>query len=175
MDNSSQDQDQEHPPPYSSPTTTSPQPQPQIPIPGLPNLDYTKYLIPDSKTTTTTTTGTDITTINTTLNTDPAALANFIREQAALPPVPFIRIYGGDEWGTMVDFDVWVNMVRYLLPDSSDGGRGGGGWNYVKIAEEDKGNGKDQAPSLEEWAKRYCAEKSAVKSYVHTPSSVLLL
>ena len=103
-------------PPYSGPTTPSQRPLatpsgPQY-YPGLPVLDYRKYLPPlfelsqDKKT---------ITSKASYLSEDAAALASLIRGLAAVPPKPHIIIQG--KRGRRVDFSVQMNLMTLLIPE----------------------------------------------------------
>lgn len=167
----------QEPPPYSSPVAARPSPsgnqQRSIRclsnIPSLPNLDYSKYQIPEC---TVSKDGT-ITTNYRPLCSDATALAQFIREQAALPPLPYIRIVGLPPGASQPDFDVRINMLRYFLPTSSSTG-----WNYLKLVEDGQlafrgKNTQTTTPNtkngIEDWAKRFCAEKSSLKTYGSAP------
>ncbi|KAJ9307062.1 hypothetical protein DTO027B5_107 [Paecilomyces variotii] len=163
----------QEPPPYSSPVAARPSPsgnqQRSIRclsnIPSLPNLDYSKYQIPEC---TVSKDGT-ITTNYRPLCSDATALAQFIREQAALPPLPYIRIVGLPPGASQPDFDVRINMLRYFLPTRSSTG-----WNYLKLVEDGQlafrgKNTQTTTPNtkngIEDWAKRFCAEKSSLKTF----------
>lgn len=161
----------DHPPPYTGPTTPSPSASSQTntpPIPGLPALNYPKYRIPDS---TVSKDGTEITTKSPLLNSDPTALASFIQEQASLPPLPYIRITGTSSPDGLrrVDFDLKLNMIRYILRSGSGSGSG---WNYITLPGDGEtcfrgGNATSTTPGLktvQDWARRYCGESSAMKS-----------
>lgn len=174
---------EDHPPPYTSATGRSP-PEPQ-PTPGLPDLAYTKYPIRNS---TLSKDRTEAVTTNAALNSDPAALARFLRDQASLPPLPCVRLVGScaaaEAHGKRVDFDVRVNMLRYFLPPV---GEAGARWNYVRLAREERARfaagGRilsSSSPrllvvgkSLEDWAERYCKDNTAFKTY-YTPSPASL-
>ena len=104
------------PPPYSGPTTPSQRPLattsgPQY-YPGLPLLDYRKYLPPLFEL------SSDKTTIMSKasyLCEDAAALASQIRGLAAVPPKPHIFIQG--KRGRRVDFSVQMNLMTLLIPE----------------------------------------------------------
>lgn len=78
-----------------------------------------------------------------------------------------------------LDFDVKLNMLRYILPSqarpesSNDFGNAGEWWNYVKLAGEGEmafrgRNEQTMSPALkglEQWAIRFCNETVALKSY----------
>lgn len=140
----------------------------RILAPGLPDLDYTKYAVPNC---TESKDGVEVVTTDVALNTDPAALTRFIRDQVSLPPLPYVRIVGSnsvcDSYGRTADFDIKLNMLRYFLGERSRDG-GGVGWNYVKLGGEGElPVQKEGSPSsLGAWAQRYCNDNCAVKSYV---------
>ena len=95
----------------------------------LPSIPWTEYVIPNSSL------SKDRTTVATS---DPSilysanALAEFIRAQSALPPVPEICITGShksnrlgeDSSMTKVDFDIKLKMLQYLLPKTPKPGPG---------------------------------------------------
>ena len=155
------------PPAYSGPTTsTTTTTSPQTPcIPGLPNLDFHKYQLPESILSddqVTTTTYAPI------LSSDPNALTKFLHEQAALPPRPQIHIQGShDEYGSQkTDFDVRLNMIRYIIPESNK-------WHYLKFVGDHQmafrgGAAKSTTPptknGVAEWTHRFCRESSALKT-----------
>lgn len=104
----------EEPPPYSSsssrsaPIITS---QPSRPnIPGIPDVDFSAYraasgeLSKDQSTIT----------VASPMLQNPNTLAIFLRDQAALPPRPEIRIKGRN--AHQVHFDIRINMMAYFLP-----------------------------------------------------------
>lgn len=164
------------PPPYSSPvvlpTTVHDQPRssryPRS-IPSLPNLDYSKYLIPDC---TVSKDGTTIATYHPSFSTDPRALTRFIQEQASLPPLPYIHIVGGSREAVMMqqpDFNIKLNMLRYFVPTQSNG------WNYLRLVGDNEiaFRGKHTQTTtpvvkggIEDWARRFCNESSSQKRFV---------
>jgi hypothetical protein len=124
----------------------------------MPNIIFSKYRVPDA------TLSKDQSTLTTTFaafSSDPKALELFIREQAALPPRPLVRVTGTHtEMGqTKVDFDVRLNMMRYLLhPDEK--------WNFVKISPPEKKpskGSKEDNDGLRDWAKRFCKDVAMIK------------
>ncbi|KAL1960725.1 hypothetical protein VTO42DRAFT_6555 [Malbranchea cinnamomea] len=151
------------PPGYTATSDVSHSPrQPLRSTPGLPPLNFTRYQIAEA------TLSKDKTTITVTqpdLSTNPVRLAKFITEQAALPPKPEIRIMGirDSVYGeNKVDFDIRINMLRYILrPPSSQP------WNYMKIVGgvdgRNGGNG-----GLGAWAKQFCNDNAAKKTFVLT-------
>ncbi|KAL1885489.1 ATP-dependent RNA helicase [Paecilomyces lecythidis] len=166
---------EEHPepPPYSSPVTAQPSlgSNQQRPFrylsnnPSLPNLDYSKYQIPEC---TVSKDGTIIT-YHRPLCSDGKALAQFIKEQAALPPLPYIRILGGSPRDLQPDFDVRINMLRYFLPT-----RPSTRLNYLKLVEDGQlafrgKNTQTTTPNakngIEDWARRFCSENSSLKTF----------
>ena len=190
---------EERPPPYSSSITYLSQSSSSATqrlqlhsiTPGLPDLDFSKCAIPDSAVSND---WTEVVTKNATLNTSAAALTRFIRDQCSIPPLPYIRIVGtslaADRYNQKVDFDVRLNMLRYILPSqarsepSNDPENVGERWNYVKLAGAGEfafrgRNEQTTSPSLkglEQWTARYCKETVALKSYVFhslTPSTNL--
>jgi hypothetical protein len=150
------------PPVYSGPSEVSTGVSTTLPmsfIPGMPNIDFSKYSIADS------TLSKDQTTMTTTLSilgSDPKALETFIREQAALPPRPHVRIIGTHTEGmrNATDFDVQLNMIRYIVHPSEK-------WNFVKISPLDTKPSKVQSAeshSLGEWTKRFCKDVALMKT-----------
>ncbi|KAF2840366.1 hypothetical protein M501DRAFT_1015422 [Patellaria atrata CBS 101060] len=150
----------EEPPAYTGPSV---QPEPTLPtpsassIPGMPNLDFSKYQIPESKL------SDDRVTLTTTLSvlsSDPRVLERMIKEQAALPPKPLIRIRGSHtDFGAkqVVDFDLRLNMIRYFIPAREN-------WNYIKLKTQAK-TGKSSGEQLADWCKRYCKDNNTIKSF----------
>lgn len=170
------------PPPYSSPVVPTIHDQPRSSryprsIPWLPNLDYSKCSIPDCKVSKD---GAVIATYHPSLSSDPRALARFIQEQAALPPLPYIHIVGRSRETMMQppDFDIKLNMLWYFVPTQSNG------WNYLKLVSDNEPafRGKNTPTTtpavkggLEDWARRFCSESSSQKTYATLPSSSSLL
>ncbi|KAI0834089.1 hypothetical protein F5Y06DRAFT_178375 [Hypoxylon sp. FL0890] len=107
------------PPPYSSPSDTSLDPQARSPIPkgpqyypGLPVLDYRKYLPPMFEL------SADTTTISSKANyltENSNALATLLRSLATVPPKPQVLIQGNR--GRKVDFSVKLNLMNLLVPN----------------------------------------------------------
>ncbi|TVY30300.1 hypothetical protein LHYA1_G001605 [Lachnellula hyalina] len=156
------------PPPYSGPTTPSmsapraPPPQ-NITHPGLPHLDYRLYapstfLLSADKS--------EIKSYETRLSTYPNALVSLIQSVATVPPKPHVRIVGKSSDGT-VDFDVTMNAMNLIVPDADRKGK----MNYVRIIGPGetgfRGDTKETlAPdlgNLDNWARSYCADTSAIK------------
>jgi hypothetical protein len=125
-------------------------------LPGMPNIEFWKYRIPES------TLSNDqraVTTTLSSLTSNPAALEKFIREQAALPPRPHVCIKG--QHATNVDFDVKINIMRYIINPEEK-------WNFIKLsplpdkkALKASGSSKD---NLGEWTKRFCKDNSLIKT-----------
>ena len=186
------------PPPYSissfvpiSSISSSPsQPRGNLPngssfiqsrSPFLPRLNYTKYSIPESALSKD---GTTITTYHPAFTSNSEALVRFIREQAALPPLPYIHIVGGQQDScTNPDFDIKLNMLPYFMSSTatsqsqsqgqSDNNIDHNGWNYLKLVTDDelafRGKNRESLHptvpgGLEEWARRFCNETSTLKS-----------
>jgi hypothetical protein len=125
-------------------------------LPGMPNIDFSKYRIPES------TMSKDQRTVTTTLSSltsDPATLERFIREQASLPPRPHVCIKG--HHASNVDFDIKINMMRYIMHPEEH-------WNFVKVSalpekKPSKSNPTGQA-SLGDWTKRFCKDNAIMKA-----------
>jgi hypothetical protein len=124
----------------------------------MPKFNFAKYRVPEA------TLSKDQSTLTTTFaafNSDPKALELFIREQAALPPKPQVRVTGTHtEMGqTKVDFDVRLNMIRYLLHPQEK-------WNFIKISPPEKKLSKDskeENDGLSDWAKKFCKDIAMIK------------
>ncbi|KAI7973604.1 hypothetical protein EIK77_004210 [Talaromyces pinophilus] len=169
------------PPPYSSPVSNTAIPRRPIrtaaaPVTStstsatFPLIDFSKYTIPDSSLSKD---GSTISTYHPAFSTNPASLVRFIQEQAALPPLPYIHILGDDNGGLQRDFDIKINMLPMFLNQTGNGNQNR--WNYVKLVADgesayrgrsDAGISPTVKGGLDEWAKRFCKEGSAVKSYV---------
>jgi hypothetical protein len=124
----------------------------------MPKLNFAKYRVPEA------TLSKDQSTLTTTFaafSADPRALELFVREQAALPPRPQVRITGTHtETGrTILDFDVRLNMISYLPhPDKK--------WNFVKIAPPEKKplkTSKEENDGLRDWAVKFCKDVAMIK------------
>ena len=151
----------------------------------LARLNYTKYSVPES---TLSKDGTTITTYHPAFTSSPEALVRFVREQAALPPLPYIHIVGGQQEScTRPEFDVKLNMLPYFMSSTTtpqqrsqsqsennvDKNSYCNGWNYLKLVADDEMafRGKDRESlyptvqgGLEEWARRFCSETSTLKT-----------
>ncbi|TVY31813.1 hypothetical protein LSUB1_G008624, partial [Lachnellula subtilissima] len=142
-------------------------PPPQnITYPGLPHLDYRLYapstfLLSADKS--------EIKSYETRLSTYPNALVSLIQSVATVPPKPHVRIVGKSSDGT-VDFDVTMNAMNLIVPDADRKGK----MNYVRIIGPGetgfRGETKETlAPdlgNLDNWARSYCADTSAIKQFV---------
>ncbi|GAM42888.1 hypothetical protein TCE0_044r17262 [Talaromyces pinophilus] len=171
------------PPPYSSPVSNTAIPRRPIrtaaaPVTStstsatFPLIDFSKYTIPDSSLSKD---GSTISTYHPAFSTNPASLVRFIQEQAALPPLPYIHILGDDNGGLQRDFDIKINMLPMFLNQTGNGNQNR--WNYVKLVADgesayrgrsDAGISPTVKGGLDEWAKRFCKEGSAVKSFTLT-------
>lgn len=86
-------------------------------VPGLPTVPFTSYTPKDcilSKDSST------ISLSDVTLCSSTQDLQRWIVSQISLPPIPEIRIKGSHGWGggTEIDFDIRLNMLRYIItPD----------------------------------------------------------
>jgi hypothetical protein len=164
------------PPIYSGPSTLhipqSARPSPALQhslIPGLPDLPWSKYQVPDS---TLSSDATTLTTVFPAYSSDPRALETFLRDQANLPPKPCVRIVGTSDDG-FTTFDIWINLLHYLVP------RGGASqqWNYVQV--DNNGNSgrakpkrsksgtsvnQDRQDGLRAVVERFCDDKAMIKS-----------
>jgi hypothetical protein len=100
----------------------------------------------------------------------PTALSRFSNAQAALPPRPEIQKTGvHNAYGeSRTDFDIRVNIMRYLIRKLGDGPP-----NYVKMVEPKelafRGDAvKSAVPhaggGLRDWAEMFCRDASADKS-----------
>lgn len=172
------------PPPYSSPVSNTAIPRRPIRAtssPGtssststsatFPLIDFSKYTIPDSSLSKD---GSTISTYHPAFSTNPANLVRFIQEQAALPPLPYIHTLGDDN-GLQRDFDIKINMLPMFLNQTT--GSNQHRWNYVKLVADGESAYRGRSTTslsptvkdgLDEWAKRFCKESSAVKSYVYS-------
>ena len=135
--------------------------------PGMPEVDITQYLLPGAVASKD---GSTITVNNGNLCSDPNALVHFVNTQAALPPRPEIRITGvHNSYGeTKTDFDIRVNVMRYLIRKPTDGPL-----NFIKMVEpKELAFRGDAAKStlphanggLNEWAQMFCRDPSPDKS-----------
>jgi hypothetical protein len=147
------------PPVYSGPSEpvrATPTTRTTNSLPGMPNIDFWKYRIPES---TLSKDQRTVTTTHSSLTSDPVALERFIREQAALPPRPHVCIKG--HHATNIDFDLKINMMRYIIHPEEK-------WNFVKLspstdkkASKASEAGKD---SLGEWTKKFCKDNALIKT-----------
>ncbi|KAH8802762.1 hypothetical protein F5884DRAFT_482302 [Xylogone sp. PMI_703] len=159
------------PPPYSGPTSpimaAPAASREQKVYPGLPRLDYSLYSPKDF------TLSSDQTTLRTSavrLSTYPAALVSIIQALATVPPKPQIRIKSGVSSDGTPDFDIKLNLMNLIVPDTESKNR----MNYVKIiGNREKGFRGDikealvpvVAGGLEEWARKYCEDPSSIKQF----------
>lgn len=165
---------QDLPPAYSTsasgPSQAASQSTRNIPIPSFPAIDYSLYRPPES------TLSPDQTTITTThrpYSKSASDLAAFIRQQASLPPKPYLRITGTSNSSSTPDFDLKLNLLPYLYraPPADS-------WNYLTISPSTNPSGVDNprpsalrrisgapssARSLESWARTYVSEPSSMK------------
>jgi hypothetical protein len=167
------------PPPYSSIAAASAalassaiSPRATTSSANFPQLDFSKYTIPEA---TVSRDGSTVASYHPAFTSNPSTLVRFIQEQAALPPLPYIHIVG--ESSGIRDFDIKINMLPLFL-GSNQNTR----WNYMKlVGEKDVAHRGKNDPSLvpavkgglEEWAKRFCKEKSSLKTYA-LPRSLLI-
>jgi hypothetical protein len=152
--------ERDDPPVYSGPSEPARNilaPPTHYSLPGMPNIEFQKYRIPESSL------SKDQRTVTTTLSTlisDPTALERFIREQAALPPRPHVCIKGNH--ATNVDFDIKINMMRYIIHPEDEK------WNFIKLSPlpEKKNSKASEAgrDSLAEWTKRFCKDSAIIKT-----------
>lgn len=111
------------------------------------------------------------------LSTSPAALEAFIAEQMKLPPRPTVRIIGRIQ-GPVPLFDVRCDLFRHVSPSAERNGM----WAYSKVSGmEDVATAAPLSPNEKSalfsgapdvtgagfWLRRYCADASPVKKYVH--------
>lgn len=133
----------------------------------MPEVDISQYLPPGAVTSKD---GCTVTIQNTNLCSDPDALVRFINTQAALPPRPEIRITGThNSYGeNKTDFDIRVNVMRYLVRNPTDAPL-----NYIKMVEPKElafrgDSSKGMLPhadgGLNEWAGMFCRDASTEKS-----------
>ena len=156
---------------HNSPNTDHPQSLPAIP--GLPSLDLSRYVIQGASL------SNDETTVTVSgvpkLCTDPNALTEFLTTQAALPPRPQIHITGShDRYGQRkLDFDVHINLLRYLVPSASPNSGAAAPLNYVKLVGPNEMAFRGEATKnilphpnggLKEWARRFCRDSSTSKA-----------
>ncbi|EED21529.1 conserved hypothetical protein [Talaromyces stipitatus ATCC 10500] len=155
-------------------TTTTTSPTPSSTSATFPLIDFSKYSIPDSSLSKD---GSTISTYHPSFSTNPANLVKFIQEQAALPPLPYIHILGDDPTGLQRDFDIKINMLPMFMNQSFAGGGKQNQWNYVRLVADGElaYRGRSDAAispavkgGLDEWAKKFCKESSAVKSFTLT-------
>lgn len=135
-------------------------------LPAFPTIDFAKYDIPES---TVSADGTTTTTTLARLSSQPAALEAFLREQAALPPKPHVRICGKNPSSGAVDFDLRLNMMACFVGGQADAGR----LNYVKVVDDGErayrgGASEATKPTakggLREWTQRFCADSVRLKT-----------
>ncbi|MCJ1453676.1 hypothetical protein MMC28_004024 [Mycoblastus sanguinarius] len=170
---SNSDPSAEPPPQYTPLHATSQQhshPFKPHPAPTPPStIPFQSYQLPHSTLsldkTTTTTSSSDLTS-------DVPALLSLLQAQAALPPKPLVRIKGShSEYGAAygpdkIDFDVVLNVMPLL--------RQGGSLQVMPGEDQASSTGKgekngvmgDNGGSLEEWARRFCADDAESKSFV---------
>lgn len=138
----------------------------------FPLINFHKYIIPQAQLSRD---GSTISVYHPSLSTHAETLVNFIKEQASLPPLPYIHVQGKDHGTLEKNFDLKINMLPMFLS------QGQNGWNYVKLVAEGEmayrgRNTVSISPNvnggLEEWATRFCKESSSTKSYVSIFSSI---
>ncbi|KAH7413971.1 hypothetical protein DE146DRAFT_14042 [Phaeosphaeria sp. MPI-PUGE-AT-0046c] len=160
-------QDNDGPPGYSEASQAQPLPEPITA--GVYDFDISQYLLPNSVTSKD---GSTVTISNVNLCSDSTALVHFINAQAALPPRPEIRITGvHNSLGEMkTDFDVRVNLMRYLLRKPRENPL-----NYVKMVEPKEvawrgdstvGTMPHAEGGLSEWAHMFCSDQSPNKAFI---------
>lgn len=124
-------------------------------LPGLPNIDFAKYRIPDSSL------SKDqcvVTTTFSSLSSHPKALETFVREQADLPLRPHVTIIGVR--GQTIDFNIKISMLRYIVHPTKN-------WNFVKISPFNQKPSKKSetlGDGLGEWVRRFCKDSYLMKS-----------
>jgi hypothetical protein len=160
------------PPPYTadesfSNNTSS---SPATNIQPFPNINYSTYRPPSSAISDHDTT---ITTVHRPYSKSADELVKLIRQQAALPPKPYVHITGTSNNGLAKDFDLKINLLPYLYRGPSEEP-----WNYLLIAgpgsvgtwSEERGStsrrSQRSSQSLEAWAKEYCSDVATVKHFI---------
>lgn len=135
------------PPSYSNVSEPAPESIFARPAFGLLNIDYTRYNLPHF---TFSDDGETATTMLPLYLTQPRGLTEFLHQQAALPPKPLIKIKGQhkEHGGTKIDFDLKINMTSLIMRPGADR------WNYISI---------EGGLVLDEWARRFCLDKSETK------------
>jgi hypothetical protein len=125
-------------------------------LPGMPDIEFWKYRIPES---TFSKDQRTVTTTHSSLTSDPIVLEKFIREQASLPPRPHVCIKG--HHATNVDFDIKINMMRYIIHPEEK-------WNFVKLSPstDKKASKASEAgrDSLGEWTRKFCKDNALIKT-----------
>jgi hypothetical protein len=92
-----------------------------------------------------------------------AVLYNLLKEQAALPPKPVVRIRGTHtdyiySWGTTrTDFDLTLDVMPLIMPTSITR------LTYVKIKPIPGDN--NPADPLRSWVQRFCSDPAECKRY----------
>jgi len=163
----------DNPPAYSHDQSRTSQRPPSAVRLAVPNVPFKKYHLPlsaisDDEVTTTTT--------EPLFSSSTPALTELIRQQAALPPRPLVRIQGsyfayGNHGSINVAFDVKLSLMALLIRPQNDL------WNYLSVKPEDDAvlsGGDGQNFSREEgqnsayWMRRFCEDPAAVKRYVQS-------
>ena len=130
----------------------------------FPRINYGSYRPPSSSISSD---QTKITTSHRPFCKSAATLTNFIRQQAALPPRPFIRIKGVENMAT--EFNLKIDLLPYLYRTQEP-------WNYFSLKSDmDTGPGPSRGPSfrrsqssnrsLETWAKEFCSDPTSIKTF----------
>lgn len=125
------------------------------------------------------------------LDADPELLEARVRQWAAIPPRPFVRVYGyhrerrsgrdgKKETKNITDFDVKVELTPYLFADATsrhawselhtveNGDKAKRGSIFPRRAPKSKGNielGAVDKPNLTQWCHLYVASHSGLKSF----------
>lgn len=154
--------------PAYSERTKPPDPRPPdlTTTPGLPPLVLARYAVPDGEMSPDDTT---LTVSSAQLCRDANALTDFIATQAALPPRPQIHITGvHDDYGDRtVDFDLRVDLMRYLVPSAP-----AAPLNYMRTMTAEEVACRGAAPptatlhvdeGLQGWTRRFCQDESPSK------------
>lgn len=152
------------PPAYTLPSPSPSRPERTVAlgrtVPGLPNVAFASYVPTGAHVSRDTVT---ISITDSALTKSPQAMAKFITEQIALPPMPEMRIVGTHkEWRQdKLDFDIRINMMRYFVPQN-----GSAGLSYSTLI---SGGGKKRttpegsAAAIQQWAQAFCDESAIEK------------
>ena len=148
------------PPAYAA-SNSMPRSGEPLPTGLLPFVDFTSYrlqagtLSADETTRTTTDPG---------VTSNAESLYTLLREQAAVPPKPVVRIKGTHidyvySWGTTrTDFDLALDMMPLIVPTSTTR------LNYVNIKPNP---GDNPADPLRSWVQSFCDDPAECKRYEH--------